>query len=171
MSNYNRIKFKERARIEASIYAKESFSSIAKELGRNTSSITREVKQNRARIKGSYPHGKDCIYPPHYTKTKLCGDVYCSRRCGTCSEYVCTELCDRCRNHSCKKTEKAPFVCVHCGEKNKKSCRFDKYYYIAEKAAAKAKATRSESRKEIRLSQEEPLRTTRNIWKNIRKHL
>lgn len=221
MSNYNRITFKERVRIEAGIYAKESFSSIAKELGRSTSSITREVQQNRVRIKGSYPHGKDCIYPPHCAKTKLCGDVYCSRRCWTCSEYVCTEFCDRCRNHSCKKTEKAPFVCVHCSEKNKKSCRFDKYYYIAEKADAKAKATRSESREGIRLSQEElqtldeilsplllqgqplshicnthaeeikdvaksrqrlnainlviakegPSRTTRNIWKNIRKHL
>lgn len=47
MSNYNRITFKERVRIEAGIYAKESFSKIAKELGRSTSSITREVKQNR----------------------------------------------------------------------------------------------------------------------------
>lgn len=44
MSNYNRITFKERVRIEAGIYAKESFSKIAKELDRSTSSITREAK-------------------------------------------------------------------------------------------------------------------------------
>ena len=47
MSNYNRMSFKERVRIEAGIYAKKSFSQIAEELGRSTSSITREVKQNR----------------------------------------------------------------------------------------------------------------------------
>ncbi len=155
MSNYNRITFKERVRIEAGIYAKESLSSIAKGLGRSTSSITREVQQNRVRIKGPYPNGKDCIYPPHCAKTNLCEKEYCSRRCWTCSERVCTELCDRCRNHSCLKTEKAPFVCVHCSEKSKKDCRFDKYYYIAEKADMKAKATRSKSREGIRLSQEE----------------
>ena len=51
MSNYNRITFKERVRIEAGIYAKESFSKVAKELGRSTSSITREVKQNRTWLK------------------------------------------------------------------------------------------------------------------------
>ena len=50
MSNYNRISFKERVRIEAGIYAKKSFSQIAEELGRSTSSITREVKQNRIMV-------------------------------------------------------------------------------------------------------------------------
>lgn len=40
-------------------------------------------------------------------------------------------------------------------KKNKKSCRFDKYYYLAEKADAKAKSIRSEAREGIRLSQEE----------------
>ena len=43
MSNYNRITFKERVRIEAGIYAKKSFSQIAKEIGRSTSSVTREA--------------------------------------------------------------------------------------------------------------------------------
>ncbi len=39
MSNYNRISFKERVRIEAGIYAKKSFSQIAKKIGRSTSSV------------------------------------------------------------------------------------------------------------------------------------
>ena len=39
MGNYNRITFKERVRIEAGIYAQKSFSQIAKDLGRSTSSI------------------------------------------------------------------------------------------------------------------------------------
>ena len=54
MGNYNRITFKERVRIEAGIYAKKSFSQIAKELGRSTSSITREVKQENERARIAY---------------------------------------------------------------------------------------------------------------------
>ena len=110
MSNYNRITFKERVRIEAGIYAKKSFSQIAKEIGRSTSSVTREVKQNRIMVKTPYSYGTDCIYPPSCRKTGLCGDEYCSKRCWTCMEHDCTGYCDRCITHTCKKTERAPFV-------------------------------------------------------------
>ena len=140
MSNYNRITFKERVRIEAGIYAKKSFSQIAKEIGRSTSSVTREVKQNRIMVKTPYSCGTDCIYPPSCRKTDLCGDEYCSKRCWTCMDHDCTQYCDRCVTHTCKKTERAPFVCDSCSEKNKKACKYNKYYYLAEKADAKAKA-------------------------------
>ena len=94
MSNYNRITFKERVRIEAGIYAKKSFSQIAKEIGRSTSSVTREVKQNRIMVKTPYSCGTDCIYPPSCRKTGLCGDEYCSKRCWTCMDHDCTQYCD-----------------------------------------------------------------------------
>ncbi len=51
----------ERVRIEAGIYAKKSFSQIAKELGRSTSSIIREVKQNRIVVKSPQTMGTDCL--------------------------------------------------------------------------------------------------------------
>lgn len=57
--------------------------------------------------------------------------------------------------HILVKTERAPFVCDSCSEKNKKACKYNKFYYLAEKADAKAKKVRSESREGIRLSQEE----------------
>ena len=155
MSNYNRITFKERVRTEAGIYARESFSKIAKELGRSTSSITREVKQNRTKVKMPYLCGKDCIYATSCAKQHMCGDKYCSRKCRLCIDFDCTKVCDRVRDHECTKYQKPPFVCSTCSEKNKKKCIYDKYYYIAEKADAKAKATRSESREGIRLSSDE----------------
>lgn len=162
MSNYNRISFKERVRIEAGIYARKSFRQIAEELGRSTSSITREVKQNRIMVKSPYAFGTDCIYPPNCSKTGLCGKEYCKKHCWTCIEYDCTQFCDRCASHTCKRTEKAPFVCDSCSLKNRKKCKYNKYYYIAEKADAKAKKTRSESREGIRLTPEE-LRTLDEI--------
>ena len=92
MSNYNRITLKERVRIEAGIYAKKSFSQIAEELGRSTSSITREVKQNRIMIKSPYACRTDCVFAPNCRKTGLCGDELCTIRCWTCKEHDCTKI-------------------------------------------------------------------------------
>lgn len=64
MSNYNRIILKERVRIEAGIYAKKSFGEIAEELGRSTSSITREVRQNRIMVKSPYAYKSNYINNP-----------------------------------------------------------------------------------------------------------
>ena len=155
MSNYNRITFKERVRIEAGIYAHESFSKIAEDLGRSTSSITREVKQNRIKVKMPYIMGRDCIYTSTCAKKNMCDEEFCHRKCRLCLKVDCTRICDRVKNHECSKYLKPPFVCSTCSEKNKKRCIYDKYYYIAEKADAKAKAMRSESREGIRLTQEE----------------
>lgn len=162
MSDYNRITFKERVRIEAGIYAKKSLSQIAKEIGRSTSSVTREIKQNRITVKSPYALGRDCIHPPLCAKTGLCGDKYCSQRCWTCRDHDCTKLCDRCVNHTCPKTEKAPFTCDACSFKGKKNCKYNKCYYIAEKAEAKSKETRSRSRSGIRMNEDE-LKTLNEI--------
>ena len=110
MSNYNRITFKERVRIEAGIYAHESFSKIAEDLGRSTSSITREVKQNRIKVKMPYLLGKDCIYATNCAKKNMCGDEDCSRKCRLCMDFDCTKVCDRVKSHECSQTLKAQFV-------------------------------------------------------------
>ena len=155
MNKYNRITYKERLRIEAGIYAGKSFAQIAKEIGRSTSSITREVKNNRIRVRGAYLLQKDCILAAHCSVKGVCGDEECGIRCRTCRDFNCTEYCSEHKTHTCPKTEKPPFVCDNCSEKKKKSCRYDKYYYFAEKADAKAKKLRSESREGPRLSKSE----------------
>lgn len=162
MSNYNRITFKERMKIEAGIYTGKSFSLIAKEPGRSTSSISREVKQNRLMVKAPYGWGKDCIRAWECKKTGLCRNKYCRQKGWTCTEFDCTQDCKGRISHTCNKTNRAPFVCDACEKKNKKTCRYNKYYYFADKAEAKAKKIRSESRSGIRLSQKE-LRTSDDI--------
>ena len=72
MGNYNRITYKERVRIEAGIYARKSFSQIAKELGRSTSSIVREVKQNRIVVASPYTYGTGCILAGSCRRRNLC---------------------------------------------------------------------------------------------------
>ncbi len=156
MSNYNRITFKERVRIEAGIYAKKSFSQIAKELGRSTSSIVREVKQNRIVVTSPYTYGTGCILVSSCRRRNLCGeDDDCPFLCRLCTKHKCIEYCSDRICPICKETEKPPFVCDACTEKRKKSCKYNKYYYMADKAEANAKKTRSESRKGVRLSKKE----------------
>ncbi len=156
MSNYNRITFKERVRIEAGIYAKKSFSQIAKELGRSTSSIVREVKQNRIVVESPYTYGAGCIMTSSCRRRNLCGEEEdCPFLCRLCSKHKCAEYCKDCVPPVCKETEKPPFVCDTCTEKQKKKCKYNKYYYMADKAEANAKKTRSESRKGIRLSKKD----------------
>ena len=82
MSNYNRITFKERVRIEAGIYARKPFGQIAKELVRSTSSITREVKQNRIMVHAPLPAGRDCILASQCHVTGVCEEGCESIRCG-----------------------------------------------------------------------------------------
>lgn len=120
MSNYNRITFKERVRIEAGIYAKKSFSQIAKEIGRSTLSVTREVKQNRIMVKTPCSCGTDCIYPPSCRKTGLCGDEYCSKRCWTCMDHDRTQYCDRCVTHTCKKQKGHHLYVIHAAKRIRK---------------------------------------------------
>lgn len=156
MSNYNRITFKERVRIEAGIYARKSFSQIARELGRSTSSIIREVKQNRIVVTSPYTYGTGCILAGNCKRRNLCGEEEdCPFLCRFCSKHKCAEYCSVWAPPNCKETAKPPFVCDACTEKRKKSCKFNKYYYMADKAEANAKRTRSESRKGIRLSKKE----------------
>ena len=155
MGNYNRITFKERVRIEAGIYAKKSFSQIAKELGRSTSSIVREVKQNRIVVKSPYTYGTGCILANSCRRRNLCEEEDCPFLCRLCGVHKCKEYCSVFAPPTCKHTEKPPFVCDTCTEKRKKDCKNNKYYYLADKADANAKKTRSESRKGIRLSKKE----------------
>ena len=156
MGNYNRITYKERVRIEAGIYAKKSFSQIAKELGRSTSSIVREVKQNRIVVTSPYTYGTGCILVSKCWRRNLCGEEGdCPFLCRLCAKHKCIEYCNDRVIPVCKETEKPPFVCDACTEKRKKSCKYNKYYYMAEKAEANAKKRRSESRTGIRLSKKE----------------
>ena len=154
MSNYNRITFKERVRIEAGLYAGKSFSQIAKELGRSTSSIAREVKKNRIMVRARKFLKVDCIYIAECRKTGLC-DEGCTMVCKICRDEDCTKYCTRRKSFTCDRTNKAPFVCDGCTEKKKKNCGFNKYFYFAEKAEAKSKEVRSESRSGIRLDDSE----------------
>ena len=154
MSNRNRLTLSDRIIIEAGIAAKKSFYSIAKELRRSTSTVIREVQNNCIVITSLKPFGKDCMYASECRQTGLCG-LDCKRSCKFCEKQDCQDYCSRRNDLNCINHSRPPYVCNGCKYKLKKSCKCHKKFYVAEKADAKAKKTRSEARKGIRMSDKE----------------
>lgn len=145
----------ERLAIETGLCRGESFKKIAKRLDRHPSTISHEVLTNRTYISDSYYAGKDCSKVRQCAVTGLCGaDEYaCSRRCKYCKGFECRAVCERYVSVACHKPEKPPYVCNTC--KDRKLCIKGKYIYTAVYADAAVQRRRSESRKGIRITEEQ----------------
>ena len=79
MRKHSHLSFDERQTIKNMLDKKESFKSIARELDRDCTTISKEVK-NHITIKktGSWGHNfNDCIYRTDCSVKNLCADPYC----------------------------------------------------------------------------------------------
>ena len=142
--------------IEKGLDASKPLSSIAAELGKDPTTISKEIKKHRAfqeHNKFNEPAfrcalAKDC-HKKHVCSTEL----FCQRECKRCSK--CHNFCKDYVpfDYSCPKTKKAPYVCNGCLKKS--SCRLDKYYYRATRAHKEYKTVLVESRAGINASEEE----------------
>lgn len=148
-----KIVFEERVKIEVGIIKEESFKSIAKDLGRSASSISREVKVNRIFEPESYHFNNNCLHAKDCIKIHLCGDMNCPFPCKTCRKRVIIgECCTRCDEYvgmTCTLIDTPPYVCNSCQHKGE--CEKDKYFYSAKDAENNSYKTRSESRRSPQL--------------------
>lgn len=123
----------ERAIIEDSLNRKESFYSIAKRLGRSTSTISREVK-NRRTIEGKRIH--DCLYYKDCAKHNACGKMDCRRLCKNCKG--CQKYCGDYVQAFCERIANPPYVCNGCYHAKKycqhNSCQYQGAFYRANDA-------------------------------------
>ncbi len=152
---YGQMDLTERLAIETGLCRGESFKKIAKLLRRHPSTVAHEVMENRTFIEGTYFSGKDCKWARQCRETGLCdgnSDV-CGHLCRLCRGYDCRKICARYVSVACHKHEKPPYVCNTC--KDRKLCIKDKYIYTAQYADAAVSRRRSESRKGIRLTDEQ----------------
>jgi len=158
MNYYRRrgqIDLTDRLAIETGLCRGESFKRIAKTIGRHPSTVAHEVLENRTYIQSTYCAGKDCRYARKCVKRGVCGvdPRVCFGRCKYCKGFDCRSICKDYISIACHKHEKAPYVCNTC--KNRKLCIKDKYLYTAAYANAASCRRRSESRKGIRLTEEQ----------------
>lgn len=158
MSYYKRngqIDLTDRVAIETGLCRGESFRKIAERIGRHPSTVAHEVLENRTHIQSTYYAGKDCKKVRLCKQEGICGadESSCHRYCKYCKGFDCRKVCERYVSVACHAPEKPPYVCNTC--KNRKLCIKDKYVYTAPYADAAASRRRSESRKGIRLTEEQ----------------
>lgn len=146
----------DRVVIEKGLDSKRSFRSIAQELGKDPTTISKEVKKHRIFQKHNTFNEKPfrCANAKDCHKKHVCSNVlFCDKYCKRCSK--CHNFCEDYvpYDYHCLLTDKAPFVCNGCPKKS--GCRLDKYYYRAVRAQKEYKTVLIESRKGLNITEED----------------
>ena len=145
MAKNTHLTLSDRIAIEVGLRERKSFSAIAAELGKDPTTISKEVRTHiKLKQAGGYNPcviRKDC---KHY------GDLYhpCKftygKSCHSCYQTKCFEACPDFLQAQCSKLSKPPYVCNGCQQRQ--SCKLERYLYEAKSAQREYEATRSESR-------------------------
>ncbi len=123
----------DRLQIEILLKQRYPLKRIAAQLGKSTSTISREV-QKRAResdkFAAHYPHNR-CAKRRECQRVQICEDKpNCSRRCALCSR--CNKLCPTFEEEVCYKLYESPYVCNGCPDESR--CVLRKRYYLHKQA-------------------------------------
>lgn len=158
MNKYRHLTQDDRVIIERRLHDKESFKSIGRELGKDPTTISKEVKHH-IQFKKVGAYGKtfnDCLIRNGCSVGHLCGKAGCRRTCCFCKTHRCSSLCPDYRQQVCSRLANPPYVCNGCELRT--SCTLEKRLYSAKHAQQEYEAVRSESRQGIQLDEEERLR-------------
>lgn len=149
-----------RIAIEKGLDQGNSLRSIALQLGKDPTTISKEIKKHRSFQEHSHfnePKNK-CALFKDCKKKNLCGIFapICKKMCKFCNH--CNSHCHEFtpRSYHCPKLDKAPFVCNACSKKS--GCRLDKSYYRAFTAHRQYRTVLVESRTGINISPEDLIR-------------
>ena len=157
MSKYKHLTLAERVLIQDRLNNGFSVKKIAKELGRPTTTISRELQKNSIPMKkGCYGRPfNDCAKRTKCNAVGIC--LECSQqnhsKCSLCA--LCNSNCTEYKKEVCPKLEKAPYVCNSCSDRYK--CTLEKMFYMADKANEIAEMMLKESRSGCNITEEERL--------------
>lgn len=154
--NQKHMTMEDRIVIEKGLDQKCSLRCIAIQLGKDPTTISKEIKKHRSFQEHNHfnePRNK-CALAKDCRKKNICGTYapICKKMC---------RLCNHCNSHCkdftprschCPKLDKAPFVCNACNKKS--GCRLDKSYYRAATAHRQYRTVLVESRTGINISPE-----------------
>ena len=148
----------DRQNIEQMLNARKNFVEIALVLGKNKSTISREVK-------GHCEHFRIGAHGQNYNACKNRYNCRKTRICATCNSTMKFKLCHRCavcnlhcadfEKEQCPRHTKPPYVCNGCGKRS--FCTLEKKVYAANDAHEEYRALLSESRKGCSYTEEELL--------------
>ena len=146
------LSYEDRLEIQNGLKEHLTFTEIGKRLGRDRTTITKEVRNYSVEQDtgyGSYPHNT-CKYRKTCKRKKVCGTDECRHPLvGVCKqcELLCNRYCEQYEEEVCTYRFKPPYVCNGCSEVKK--CTLTKTIYDALEAQRKATAKISESRSGI----------------------
>ena len=133
----------DRQRIEEGIEARKPLREIAKEIGKDPSSVKREIVARRI-----LQQNRGTDYPVDCAKYRCCPNRN-ARNGSYCLNHMCPEY----EKHYCKSRDRTPGACNKCSEH--RSCHFPKYIYDANKADRAYHEKLKSSRVGINLTEEE----------------
>lgn len=116
---YERITSSDRARIEEMINECKSLAEIARELGRDATSVSREVRRNRVergKVSKSKFMRNPCAKRESCAKRNLCRAKGCTRPCSKCERVFCHDRCPDFVPWECDRLKRWPHVCNRCRE-------------------------------------------------------
>jgi Transposase and inactivated derivatives, IS30 family len=141
----------DRSFIEASLNSNMSFKDIADPLGKDPSTIAKEIKKHRVSkipIQLGYP--KNMCSLKKKCNGKLCSLLgNCNYSCRNC--HKCNSLCSNYHYVECETLSKPPYVCNPCS--SKRYCTKIKYLYSANLSHNEYKSLLSSSRQGINISE------------------
>ncbi len=150
MNTNKHLTLDERNFIEQELAKNTSFKQIAALLGKDPTTISKEVKKHRIRKEGQALHVNfnHCAKKYNCHRHNLC-NPRCSKECRHCS--YCNKVCTDFVDGTCFRLNHAPYVCNGCTEKF--TCKLTKYYYRALPSFNQYKTVLSESRQGINMTE------------------
>lgn len=146
-TTYSRFSPCERALIEEMVNEGARLSDIARKVGKDPTSVSREVRRNRVelrRVSTSKFMRNPCAHREACRKTGLCRARGCTRPCAKCERVICHERCADFLAWECARTRRWPFVCNRCPQLS--TCPERRWSYDGARAARIASSRASLSR-------------------------
>ena len=164
---YKQLTKEDRIRIYEGLNRNESLSEIGRAIGKDRSTIAREIKRNReARARAAY--GQKCARRKDECPiSRACDGICIKTNCWRC-EKVCNERCPGYAGRECQKISSAPYVCNGCGKRG--HCEYGNRYLYNPAGADEASRFRlSESRSGYSMDEEEVMRLNRLLADGVSK--
>lgn len=150
MNKHSHLSEDERYNIQHGLDQGKSFKQIAREIGRDCTTVSKEVRLRRA-FKQTGAFGSpfnDCAHREGCLENGLCPGAACRNKlCRRCSRMLCRKLCGRYEKAVCPDRERPPYVCNGCGGKSR--CALEKALYSARAAHAEYASVLGEARSGI----------------------
>lgn len=142
----------DRTYIEDALSIGHSLKEIASHLGKDPTTISKEVKRNRLCKENKYEFKGGCINRTNCKKKHLCNND-CKGLCKKCTTLNCFRFCPDFTIKNCERVKRFPHVCNGC--ETRTTCKLDKYRYSAKVADTSYQEQLKTSRDGIKMTKKE----------------